>query len=121
MKNTRKLSRMFLAFSLLVSLGVAPTLTAYAQQPAQEQQPKKQSAPQAKSPAAKTQQAADEKKLSSADDPLPLSDAEMDKVEGGFGPLAGFFAGVVVTSAYAYLSHRSHEKILRACTPTRRR
>jgi hypothetical protein len=110
MKNTGKLSRIFFAFILSLSLGVAPTLTVYAQQEGQ-----KQSAPQAKSSGEKTQHVTEEKNQSSEGELLPLSDAEMEKVQGGWLPVA---LGVVSLGVSLYALHKgsqAHHKILKSC------
>jgi hypothetical protein len=119
MKNTGKFSRMLFAFGLFLSLGVAPTLTVHAQQPAQ-----KQSAPQAESPTAKTQPATEEKKQTAEADALPLSDAELEKVEGGFAfipaaIIAGRILGPVAAGVAGNIIYNHFHKT--TCTPTRRR
>ena len=68
MRNKGTLIRIFFALSLILALGVAPGLGAYAQQAEQA-----------------TKAAYEKGQQPSAEgEPLPLSDAEMEKVEGGF-------------------------------------
>ena len=75
MKNKGRFVRMFFALSLILSLGVAPELGVHAQQ----------AAPRTEAAAEKSAKAADEKpqQPSAEGEPLPLSDAEMNQVEGG--------------------------------------
>jgi hypothetical protein len=116
MKNTGKFSRIFFALILSLSLGVAPTLSVYAQQGTH-----KQPSPQAKSSAEKPQQATEEKEQLSEGELLPLSDAEMEKVEGGFAFVvpALWFAGSVVAGVAGNAIYNHFHKSY--CTPTRRR
>lgn len=113
----RTLKRTIMTLCLVLTLGVAPTLTVYAQQPVQTQASR-----QTKSSVKAGQQAKEEKQEPAEEDTL-LSDAEMEKVKGGvvWFPIIAAGVGAAVGAGGAYLSSRQHQKILRACTPTRRR
>jgi hypothetical protein len=83
MRNKGTLNRMFFALSLMLALGVG----AQAQQAAQTQPAPRAEAAAEKSAKASevATKAADEKwqQPSAEGEPLPLSDAELEKVEGG--------------------------------------
>lgn len=114
MSGTRKFNRTIIAFCLVLALGVAPGLTVYAQQPAQ-----KQMAAQTKIPMEGSLQ--DKDKKAPAEEDVPLSDAEMEKVEGG-NPVAIAIgvAGLALGAYSLYRSHRAHQQLLQACTAPRR-
>lgn len=116
MRRVKKLNRVLVALSLMLSLGLAPALTVCAQQPAQ-----KQTAPQAKGPAGSGRQVKSEAKEPTEGELLPMSDEEMDKVQGGNPIAIGIGLVSLAVGAYSlYSSRRSHQQLLRACTATRR-
>ncbi|HWS86395.1 MAG TPA: hypothetical protein VN282_05510 [Pyrinomonadaceae bacterium] len=99
MKNKGTLIRTFFALSLILALGVAPGLSAYAQQAAQKPQP----APRAEVAAEQAMKASEEKppQPSDEDELIPLSDEEMQQVEGGanwgkaLGKAVGWLGGLL--------------------------
>jgi hypothetical protein len=110
MQSTRKLQRIVITLSLLFALGVAPTLSVNAQQPARI--PAKRSA--------KVEQKMRAEKQEAAEEDVPLSAEEMKNVKGGVAWFVPVAIGAAFAAGSAYMSHRSHQKILRSCTPTRR-
>ncbi|HLM58659.1 MAG TPA: hypothetical protein VK422_21325 [Pyrinomonadaceae bacterium] len=110
MSSIRKLRRAFVALSLVLALGATPSLAVWAQQPAQKQQ-----APKAErtAPAVK---AVKVEKASAEEQDAPLSDAEMEKVEGGFPWLGAVaVAGLGVGLYSAYSSYRHDRRMRNVC------
>lgn len=101
MKNKGTFVRISCALSLILALGVAPGLSVYAQQGAQKL------APRAEVAADKSAKASENKpqQPSAEAEPLPLSDAEMEKVEGGWFMAAIAVAGLGLA---AYNTFRHH-------------
>jgi hypothetical protein len=114
MRNLRKLNRTIVILTLVLSLGASPALSVHAQDAAQ-----KPAAGKAKSDAGQPKKG--EKPELDGSGLVLLSDAEMEKVEGG-NPVA-IAIGVVglAVGAYSlYSSRRSHQQLLKACTAPRR-
>lgn len=112
MRNTRKLR--IVSLCLMLTLGVTPGLTVYAQQTAQKQVPT-----QAKPLAGSRQQSKDEKAPSEED--ILLSDAEMEKVEGGNPVAIAIGLASLAFAGYTYYQNRkAHHQLMQACTTSRR-
>jgi hypothetical protein len=115
MRNLGKLNRIMGALVLALSLGIAPALSVQAQQAA-----RKPAAPQAKNAAEQPKPSKTENREAGTGELgelQTLSDAEMEKVEGGF-PVAVAIGviGVGVGVYNAVSSHRAHNRIRRACS-----
>jgi hypothetical protein len=114
MRNTRKLYRLIISLCLMLAVGAAPALTAHAQQPARTQVPPKAER------SVQPDRRSEEKKRPAAEEDVLLSDAEMEGVKGGVAWFVPVAIGAAFAAGSAYLSHRSHRKIMEACRPTRR-
>lgn len=115
MQSTTGLKRAFIAVCLMLALGVAPALTVSAQQPAQAKR-----APEQAQASQKAGQKAKAAKQEAAEEDVLLSDTEMENVKGGIAWFVPVAISAAIAGGSAYLSHRSHQKLLRACTTGRR-
>jgi lactobin A/cerein 7B family class IIb bacteriocin len=116
MRNLGKLNRIMGALVLALSLGIAPALSVQAQQAA-----RKPATTQAKDAAEQAKPSKTETREAVAGELVTLSDAEMEKVEGGALPVAGIALGVGVAGLgvgiyNAVSGHRAHNRIRRSCS-----
>jgi hypothetical protein len=114
MTSTQKLNRKILSLCLVLALGITPGLTVFAQQSAQTKVVPKQA-----QTSEKMGQKAKSEKQGETEDVL-LSEAEMENVKGGIAWFVPIAIGAAIAGGSAYLSHRSHQKILKACSVSRR-
>lgn len=115
MTGTRKLNRKIISLCLVLALGIAPGVTVFAQQPAQTK-----GAPEQGQASKKVDQKAKSEKQEATEEDVLLSEAEMENVKGGVAWFVPVAISAVIGGGSAYLSHRSHQKILKACSVPRR-